>query len=77
MTFDQFHGILSKMFLSAIHEPQNYLAVFVMSKDGRAILDIIQNISYKFIELMSLEFMASPEEVVRQVIAYRYNALRH
>lgn len=53
------------MFLSAINEPQNYLAVFVLSKDGRAILDIIQNISYKFIELMSLEFMASPEEVVR------------
>ena len=45
-----------------------------MQKDGSARLDFIQNIEYKFIELLSLEFANSPDDVVRRQIAYRYNA---
>lgn len=31
---------------------------------------------YKFVELLSCRFIASPEEVVRQHITYRYNAVK-
>ena len=43
----------------------SFLAVFIMNRDGSARLDFIQNIEYKFIELLSCDFMASPEETVR------------
>ncbi len=47
-----------------------------MQKDGTARLDFIQNIEYKFIELLSLDFTNSPDEVVRKQISYRYNAIK-
>jgi hypothetical protein len=47
-----------------------------MHKDGTARLDFIQNIEYKFIELLSLDFINSPDETVRRQISYRYNALK-
>ena len=47
-----------------------------MSKDGKARLDFIQNMEYKFIELLSCAFVASPEETVRQHITYRYNSVK-
>ena len=61
---------------SCIKEPHSFLAVFIMNKDGTAKLDFIQNIEYKFIELLSCDFEASKEEVVRQNITYRYNSLK-
>lgn len=47
-----------------------------MRRDGSAQLDFIQNIEYKFIELLSCDFRASDEEIVRQSITYRYNAVK-
>ena len=35
-----------------------------------------QNMEYKFVELLSVNFLRSSEEVVRQSIAYRYNAMK-
>ena len=52
------------------------MAVFIMNRDGTAKLDFIQNIEYKFIELLSCDFMASSEEAVRQSITYRYNSVK-
>ncbi len=47
-----------------------------MHKDGKARLDFIQNMEYKFIELLSCDLAVSPEEVVRQHITYRYNSVK-
>ena len=47
-----------------------------MQRDGQARLDFIQNMSYKFVELLSCNFARSPDELVRQQITYRYNALK-
>ena len=52
------------------------MAVFVMQRDGHARLDFIQNMEYKFVELLSCDFVASPEEVVRQQISFRYNSVK-
>ena len=54
----------------------SHLAVFVILSDGRARLDFIQNMEYKFVELLSATFVRSSDEVVRQHITYRYNALK-
>ena len=56
----------------------SFLAVFVMEKEkkkGR--LDFIQNLDYKFIELLSCTFDESEEKVRRKAIEYRYNSVRY
>lgn len=74
--FPEYPTILIKMLNSCIKEPQSFLAVFIMEKDGRGRLDFIQNMEYKFIELLSCNFVASEEETVRQQITHRYNSLK-
>jgi hypothetical protein len=64
------------MLNSCLREPHSFLAVFVMQRDGHATLDFIQNIEYKFVELLSLEFVASGEDVIRQQITFRYNSVK-
>lgn len=63
--FTDYTNILIKMVNSCIKEPHSFLAVFIMNRDVTAKLDFIQNIEYKFIELLSCDFMASPEDTVR------------
>lgn len=72
--FPDYVTVLVKMLNNCIKEPHSYLAVFVMQRDGHARLDFIQNMEYKFVELLSCDFIASPEEVVRQQITFRYNS---
>ena len=47
-----------------------------MQRDGQAHLDFIQNLEYKFLDLISLDFVASNEEIIRQNITFRYNTLK-
>ncbi|OMJ79380.1 hypothetical protein SteCoe_20627 [Stentor coeruleus] len=74
--FSEMPTILVRMLNACIKEPHSFLAVFIMHRDGRARLDFIQNIEYKFIELLSLDFVATSEELVRQQITFRYNSVK-
>lgn len=76
INFNDYANLTKKMFNNCINEPQSFLAVFIMQKEGTARLDFIQNIEYKFIELLSVDFVNSPDDTVRKQIAFRYNALR-
>lgn len=38
--------------------------------------DLMQNMEYKFVELMSLQYARSPEDTVQHQITYRYNAMK-
>ncbi|CAI2380134.1 unnamed protein product [Moneuplotes crassus] len=74
--FPDYPNILIKMLNSCIKEPHSYLAVFIMQRDGSARLDFIQNMEYKFVELLSMDFNASSEEIIRQQITFRYNSVK-
>ena len=74
--FPDYANVLIRMLNSCIKEPQSYIAVLVMNADGRARLDFIQNMEYKFVELLSANFIRSPEDVIQKTITYRYNALK-
>jgi hypothetical protein len=76
ITFNEYVTLAKKMFNNCINEPQSFLAVFIMQKEGTARLDFIQNIEYKFIELLSIDFINSSDDVVRKQITYRYNAVK-
>jgi hypothetical protein len=75
--FGEYPTVLLRMMNSCVKEPHSFLAVFIMRRDGQARLDFIQNIEYKFIELLSCDFVASTEEMVRQQITYRYTAVKN
>merc|ERR1719335_1595324 len=74
--FPDYVSVVVKMLNSCIKEPHSYLAVFFMRQDGGARLEFIQNMEYKFVELLSCDFVASPEEVARQQITFRYNSVK-
>lgn len=42
----------------------------------QARLDFIQNMEYKFVELLSVAFLRSPDDLIRQSISFRYNAVK-
>ena len=62
--YPDYPNVLVKMLNSCIKEPHSFLAVFIMQRDGTARLDFIQNMEYKFVELLSCDFEASSEEIV-------------
>eukprot|EP00923_Selenidium_pygospionis_P011862 GHVN01020275.1.p3 GENE.GHVN01020275.1~~GHVN01020275.1.p3 ORF type:complete len:222 (-),score=24.08 GHVN01020275.1:1247-1912(-) len=74
--FSQYAAILIKMFNSCIKEPHSFLAVFIMQNNGAARLDFIQNIEYKFVELLCCDFVQAREDAIRQHISFRYNAVK-
>lgn len=74
--FPEYPSVLVRMLNQCIKEPHAHLAVFVMQKDGQARLDFIQNMEYKFVELLSCKFVASAEDAVKQHITFRYNAVK-
>ncbi|CDJ50958.1 hypothetical protein, conserved [Eimeria brunetti] len=74
--FADYPHVLMKMLNSCIREPQSFLAVFIMETTGKGRLDFIKNMEYKFIELLSCDFHQSSEEVIRQQMSFRYNALK-
>ena len=48
-----------KMLNACIKDSATHLAVFLMHEDGSARLDFIQNMEYKFVELLSCHFIPS------------------
>eukprot|EP00768_Dysnectes_brevis_P004232 gnl/Dysnectes_brevis/3022_a3733_1549.p1 GENE.gnl/Dysnectes_brevis/3022_a3733_1549~~gnl/Dysnectes_brevis/3022_a3733_1549.p1 ORF type:complete len:203 (-),score=53.22 gnl/Dysnectes_brevis/3022_a3733_1549:38-646(-) len=76
--FGEFPGVLVKMFNQTIKEPRNYLSVFFVSQTGEGRLEFVSNMSWlgKYVEILALDFVASPLETVRSHIAYRYSMLR-
>eukprot|EP00638_Chattonella_subsalsa_P005567 CAMPEP_0117755376 /NCGR_PEP_ID=MMETSP0947-20121206/13413_1 /TAXON_ID=44440 /ORGANISM="Chattonella subsalsa, Strain CCMP2191" /LENGTH=227 /DNA_ID=CAMNT_0005574695 /DNA_START=237 /DNA_END=920 /DNA_ORIENTATION=- len=74
--FPDYPNVLIRMLNNCIKEPHSHLAVFVMQRDVSARLDFIQNMEYKFVELMTCHFARSAEEVVQHQITYRYNSMK-
>ncbi len=47
-----------------------------MQNDGQARLDFIENLEYKFYEILTIDFIATPEDIIKQNITYRYSILK-
>ncbi|CBZ50729.1 conserved hypothetical protein [Neospora caninum Liverpool] len=74
--FADYPSVLIKMLNSCIKEPHCFLAVLVMQTTGKARVDFIQSMEYKFIELLCLDCVQSTEEFTRRDMTFRYNALK-
>lgn len=77
VSFGDYPNVLIRMLNSIIREPHIHLGVFTMTADANsAHLDFIQNMEYKFVELMTCSFERCPEDIVQRQITYRYNSMR-
>ena len=76
INFPDYSNVLIRMLNACIREPSSNMAIFLMHGDNDARLDFIQNMEYKFVELMSCVFERSSDETVQHHITYRYNAMK-
>eukprot|EP00511_Aplanochytrium_stocchinoi_P004054 CAMPEP_0204837724 /NCGR_PEP_ID=MMETSP1346-20131115/28788_1 /ASSEMBLY_ACC=CAM_ASM_000771 /TAXON_ID=215587 /ORGANISM="Aplanochytrium stocchinoi, Strain GSBS06" /LENGTH=240 /DNA_ID=CAMNT_0051973353 /DNA_START=108 /DNA_END=830 /DNA_ORIENTATION=+ len=74
--FVEYPKVLIRMLNNCIKEPHSHLAVFVIQRSGHSRLDFIKNMEYKFVELLTCNFVRSSDALVKQHIAYRYNAVK-
>lgn len=74
--FHDYPNVLIRMLNACIREPHVHLAIFVIRGEHDARLDFIQNMEYKFVELLSCACERSPEDIVQKQITFRYNALK-
>mmetsp|Transcript_25693 Transcript_25693/g.22709 ORF Transcript_25693/g.22709 Transcript_25693/m.22709 type:complete len:94 (+) Transcript_25693:314-595(+) len=54
--YHNFLDLVVKMVDRCQNEPQNYFAVLFMERDGFAKMNFVENMEYKFLELLSLDF---------------------
>lgn len=74
--FNNYAAILIRMLNSCIREPHVYIAIYTLNSEQDGKLDLIQNMEYKYVELLSCAFERSPIEVVQNQISYRYNSMK-
>lgn len=73
--FAEYPAVLVRQLDACVRQPHTHLAVLVLGPGGSGHLDFIQNLEYRFVELLSVAVDASPDEAVRQSVSFRYNAL--
>jgi len=74
--FSEYPNILIRMLNSCIREPHVHLGIFAVTGETSARLDFIQNMEYKFVELMSCNLIRSPDEIIQHQITFRYNSMK-
>lgn len=74
--YAEYPNVLIRMLNACIREPHQHLAIFVIKDQEEARLDFIQNMEYKFVELVSCNCQRSSEEVIQKQITYRYNSTK-
>lgn len=74
--YQEYPNVLIRMLNACIREPHQHLAIFVIKDQEEARLDFIQNMEYKFVELISCNCSRSSEEMIQKQITYRYNTIK-
>jgi len=70
--FSDYPSILIKNFHKCVKEPYSCMAVLYIRQGGNARLDFIQNLEFKFVELLSIDFTQAAPETVKMHIMFRY-----
>mmetsp|Transcript_2976 Transcript_2976/g.4512 ORF Transcript_2976/g.4512 Transcript_2976/m.4512 type:complete len:221 (-) Transcript_2976:245-907(-) len=74
--YSEYPNVLIRMLNACIREPHTHLAIFIVRGEEDARLDFIQNMEYKFVELVSCGCQRSSEDMIQRQITYRYNAMK-
>ena len=68
--------MLIKLFGSVNTDPDTFFAILQISSPSDNRLDIVQNLGYKFVELVYLTMGTLREEQVKDIVSYRFNLLK-
>ncbi len=74
--FTQLSVVLIRMLNSCIADPHLNLAIFTEENESDARLDFIQNMEYKFVELLSCRCNKQSVEMIQRQITFRYNSVK-
>ena len=74
--YKDFLETIEELCENCLNDAEIYIAIFLMKKDGSASLNIIKELDVKYIELLKLEFVNSPDEVIKKQMLYRFAALK-
>lgn len=73
LEFDGFIGLLIKLLSSVQMASDAHFTILTIQEESRAQLTFVQNLHYKFIELLQLDIQCSDEETIWESITFRYN----
>ena len=74
--FIDFADLLIKYFDLCMNNEKLYKAILNIQKDKKANMKLMENLEYKFVQLISLNLSPAPEELIKKQIIYRYNSIR-
>jgi hypothetical protein len=74
--FNEFPDLLIKFLDLCIKDKKQYLAVFSKKENGQCKMELLENLEHKFGDLISLDFESASDDLIKQQINYRYNAMR-
>ena len=74
--FSNFSDLLIKNFDLCMHNSKSYLAVLNIQKNKNAVMELVENLEYKSVDLISLYFSPAPQDLIEKQISYRYNSMR-
>ena len=72
----KFYELLIKYLDLCIEQNKKFMAVLNIQEDKMANLEILENLEYKFAELISLNFSPVSKDFINKQIIYRYNSMR-
>ena len=74
--FSNFSDLLIKNFDLCMHNTKSFLAVLNIQKNKNAVMELVENLEYKSVDLISLYFSPAPQDLIEKQISYRYNSMR-
>lgn len=75
--FQTFPDLIGKYLDLCMNETERYLGVFNIYKDKSAKMEIIENLNYKFAQILMINFVRCTNDLdIRRQIIFRYNSLK-
>lgn len=74
--FREFSDLLIKYFDLCMNDKKTYLTILNVQKDNKVILELLENLDFKFGQLVNLCLLPASEDLIRRQIIYRYNSMR-
>ena len=73
---EDFGQAVLKMFNKVVDDPAKYFLMFSMNKGGFGVLEVYQDLQYKYVDLLKLGFACANEGEIRQNISFRYSVVQ-
>lgn len=74
--YSDFMETFCRIVNNVIKDQLGYFAKFCLRIDGSGKLTFLQVMEHKFLELLSIDFQQTPEEVIRNSISFRYSFMK-